>query len=76
VSNDQTAQEAGNYAKQTKATFPVLHDPKEAVYRALGVSTVPTNILYGRDGRVLFVQESEDVNSLKAAVAKAMAAKR
>lgn len=75
ISNDATAQEAGSYAKRTKATFVVVHDPKNAIYDRLGVTAAPTNILVDRSGKVIFVEEGADVPALEAAVAKAMGGK-
>lgn len=75
VSNDETAQEAGNFAKQIKATFPVVHDPKSAVYGKFGVSVAPTNILVDRKGKVVWSHEGVDVPKMNAAVARAVAAK-
>lgn len=75
VSNDQTAQEAGSYAKKTRATFPVVHDPKSAVYNKLGVSAAPTNVLVDRSGKVVYSREGGDITALEAAVTRAMGGK-
>lgn len=75
VSNDETAAEAGNFAKQVKATFPVLHDPKSTVSNRYGISPIPANVVIDRKGRVVAAIEGADVPKLNAAVAKAMAAK-
>jgi len=75
VSNDETAKEAGTFAKELKTTFPVVHDPKEAVFKKMGVSAAPTNILVDRSGKVVYSVEGEDIKNLQAAVSKAMAGK-
>lgn len=75
VSNDETAAEAGNFAREVKATFPVVHDPKNVVYGMFDVTAVPANIVLDRKGRVVAVIESADVAKLKAAVSKALAVK-
>lgn len=79
VSNDETAEEAGTFAKETKATFPVLHDPKNVIYEKLKVTAVPANVLVDRKGTVVAVFEGLEIpkglNALKAAVEKAVAAR-
>lgn len=72
VSNDQTAKEAGAFKKEIKATFPVLHDPKNVVYEKFGVSLVPSNVVVDRSGKVVHVQESADAAKLDAAVRRAL----
>jgi len=79
VSNDETAAEAGTFARELKTTFPVLHDPKNTVYQKLGVTAVPVNIVVNRKGTVVAVFEGAEgpkgLNALKAAVEKAVAAR-
>jgi hypothetical protein len=57
----------------------VVHDPKNAVYTALGVNLVPANVLVDRKGKVAAVFEGAEgpkgIAALKAAVAKAVAAR-
>jgi peroxiredoxin len=75
VSNDETAAEAGNFAKQVKATFPVLHDPKNTVFGKYGISPMPSNVVVGRKGKVVLSVEAPDIPRIEAAVKKALAAK-
>ena len=75
VSNDETAAEAGNFAKQTRATFPVLHDPKNSVFGKFSISPIPANVIVGRSGKVVAAIEGADIRKLNAAVAKAMGGK-
>ena len=72
MSNDETTAEAGNFAKQIKATFPVLHDPKNAVFGKFAVSPIPANVVVGRNGKVVAAIEGADIKKLNAAVAAAM----
>jgi peroxiredoxin len=75
VSNDDTAKEAGNFARQTKATFPVVHDPKGSIFTKYGVSPIPANLVIDRKGKIVFAGEGADIPALQAAVARAVAAK-
>jgi len=75
VSNDETAAEAGGFAKQLKTTFPVLHDPKDAVYKKFGDPVAPSNVVIDRKGKIVFAHEGVDSKKLQEAVAKAVAAK-
>lgn len=75
MSNDETAAEAANYSKQMRTTFPVLHDPKDAVYSKFGVTGAPANVVIDRKGKVVAAIEGPDLPKLRAAVAKAVAAK-
>jgi peroxiredoxin len=72
VSGDPTTREAGAFAKEIRATFPVLHDTKTAVFEKFDVEALPTNLVVGRDGKIQFAQEGADVKALEAAVAKAV----
>lgn len=75
VSNDETAQEAGAYAKELKATFPVLHDPKGAVYTKFGVSPIPANVIVNRSGKVVASIEGANIPQIEAAITKALGGK-
>ena len=72
VSADQKVSEAGAFAKEVRATFPVVHDVKASVFEKFQVEPLPTNIVIGRDGKVQLSQEGADVKALEAAVAKAV----
>ena len=75
VSNDDTAQEAGKFARDLKTTFPVVHDPSETVYKKFSISPIPANVVIDRKGRVVFVSEEANVRALESAVARTMKAK-
>jgi peroxiredoxin len=75
VSNDEKVSEAGAFAKEIKATFPVLHDVKSAVFDKFGVVGLPANVVIGRNGKVVYSGEGSEVKSLEAAVAKAVGGK-
>lgn len=72
VSGDQKLNEASAFAKEVRATFPVVHDPKIVVFDKFQVEPLPTNFVIGPDGKVLFSQEGADVKALEAAVVKAL----
>lgn len=73
VSNDETAEEAGAFAKEVKATFPVLHDPKNKIFDAYKAESVPTNVVIGRTGKIVFSKDNGvDLRILEAAIVKAL----
>lgn len=75
VSNDETAKEAGAFAKATKATFPVMHDPKGTVFTKFGVDPIPANVVIDRKGQVTATIEGTNIKALETAVNQAMAKK-
>ncbi len=75
VSADQTVTEAGAFAKEVKATFPVIHDPEGKIFDAYAVGPMPTNVVLGRSGKVVGIIEGVDLKALDAAVAKALVSK-
>lgn len=72
ISTDEKVSEAGAFAREVKATFPVVHDPKATITDRFGVQAIPANVLVGRDGKVLYSAEGGDVKALEAAVQKAL----
>jgi peroxiredoxin len=64
--------EAGAFARQVKATFPVLHDPSDAVFKKYGVSAIPANVVIDRKGKVVFTVEGADIKAIDAAIVKAL----
>jgi hypothetical protein len=72
VSNDETVKEAGAFAKEIKATFPVIHDPKSKIMTAFGAYASPTNLLVGRNGKIAYYKAGEDLQGLLDAVEKQM----
>jgi peroxiredoxin len=75
VSPDAKVEEAGAFAKEIKATFPVVHDAKMTVFEKFGALGLPANVVIGRNGKVLASIEGDNIKAVQAAVAKAMAAK-
>lgn len=73
VSSDEDPKEAGAFAKEVKATFPVVQDPAYAIFEKFGVEPMPTNIVIDRQGKVVASIEGLDLKALDAAVAKALA---
>lgn len=72
ISPDEKTSDATAYAREIKATFPVVQDPKYVVHEKFGVEPVPANVVIGRDGKVVASIEGSDVKALEDAVAKAM----
>ena len=72
MSNDDSVKEAGAFAREVKATFPVVHDPKSVVFNKFGVSGMPANVVVDRKGKVVASVEGADIKAIEAAVAKAL----
>jgi peroxiredoxin len=73
ISNDETAAEAGAFAKETKATFPVLHDPKNKIFDAYKAEAVPTNVVIDRKGKIAWSKDTGvDFKAMEAAIVKAL----
>jgi len=72
VSPDEDVSEAGAFAKEIRATFPVVHDQKGQVFEKFGVLGLPANVVIGRDGKVVATIEGVNRKQLDAAVEKAL----
>lgn len=57
VGVDEKASAATSFAKKLAPPFPTLHDRDQKFVRLVGVPTMPTSYLVGRDGRVRFVHQ-------------------
>ena len=75
VSADEKLSEASAFAKEIRATFPVVHDPKSAVTDKYGVLGLPANVVVGRNGKIVYSQSGADLPALEAAVSGAVAKK-
>jgi cytochrome c biogenesis protein CcmG, thiol:disulfide interchange protein DsbE len=75
VSSDEKASEAGAFAKEIRATFPVVHDVKTTMSEKFGVEGLPANVLVDRKGKVIGSWEGSKVKEMEAAVAKAIGGK-
>jgi len=75
VSSDENPAEAGAFAKEIKATFPVVHDVKGTVSEKYGVLGLPANLVIDRKGKIVYSAEGSDVKGLTAAVTKTVAAR-
>jgi peroxiredoxin len=75
VTPDEDPKEAGAYAREVRATFPVVQDPPYAIFEKFGVEGTPSNIVIDRKGKVVAAIEGLNTKALDAAVASAMAAK-
>jgi len=56
VSVDEKPAAAAAFVKRLAPNFSTVHDRTQALVRQVGVPTMPTSYLVGRDGRVRFVQ--------------------
>lgn len=72
ITPDEDPEEAGAYAKEIKATFPVVRDLKYAIHGKYGVQPIPANVVVNRKGKVIASIEGADLKALEAAVAKAV----
>jgi hypothetical protein len=72
VSNDEKASEAAAFAKEIKATFPVVHDVDSKLNQKFGSPVHPANVVIGRNGKVILSLEGADLPKLDAAVARAV----
>lgn len=75
ITPDEDPNEAGSFAKEVKATFPVLQDTSYAIFEKFGVEPIPANVVIDRKGKVVAAIEGLNTKALDAAVAKAIAAK-
>ena len=72
---DENPKEAGAFAKEVKATFPVVQDTKMAVFEKFKIEPIPSNVVVDRKGKVVAAVEGADLPALEAAITKALAAK-
>jgi peroxiredoxin len=72
VSFDEDPKEAGAFAKEIKATFPVVHDTKTAIFEKFQVEPIPSNVIIDRKGKVVAAIEGADLPAIEAAVSKAL----
>jgi cytochrome c biogenesis protein CcmG, thiol:disulfide interchange protein DsbE len=75
VSADQSVTDASAFAKEVRATFPVLHDTAGKVHGQFGVLSLPANLVVDRKGKIVYSLEGDNIKALEAAVAKAVASK-
>ncbi|MBL9213619.1 MAG: TlpA family protein disulfide reductase [Opitutaceae bacterium] len=57
VSVDEKPAAASAFVKKLAPNFPTLHDRTQALVKQVGVPTMPTSYLLGRDGRVRFIHQ-------------------
>ena len=73
VSSDSTDQEAGAFAKEIKATFPVVRDSEGKIYTAFKSEAVPANLVIDRKGKIVYsLDAGTDLKALEAAIVKAL----
>lgn len=64
--------EAGTFAKEVRATFPVIHDPKNTIFGTYGVESIPANVIIDKKGKVVKVVEGPDLPAIEAAINAAL----
>lgn len=72
VSADPKVAEAGAFAKEVKATFPVVHDASSKMTDAFGVLPLPANVVVDRSGKVVYSGEGANLAALQSAIEKAI----
>ena len=72
VSNDESVKEAGAFAREVKATFPVLHDPKNVMFKAFGDPAMPANVVVDRKGKIVASIEGAKIKAIEAAITKSL----
>jgi peroxiredoxin len=75
VTFDEDPKQAGAFAKEVKATFPVVQDKKMAVFEKFKIEPIPSNVVIDRKGKVVAAVEGADLKTIEAAIVKALAAK-
>lgn len=55
VDHDRTLADA--FLRQTRPSFPIVFDPAGALAAAYRVKAMPTTVIIGRDGKVLFTHD-------------------
>jgi hypothetical protein len=55
-----------------KATFPVVHDTKTAIFEKFKVEPIPSNVVIDRNGKVVASVEGADMPALETAIKKAL----
>jgi len=72
VSFDAKTEEAGRFAKEFRVAFPVIHDPKRAVFKKLGVELIPANVAINKQGKIVAIVEEPNIAAIEAAAQKAL----
>jgi peroxiredoxin len=73
VSSDGSDQEAGAFAKEIKATFPVIRDSAGKIYTAFKSEAVPANVIIDRKGKIVYSKDAgTDLKGMEAALVKAL----
>jgi peroxiredoxin len=65
-------QRAKEFAEKHHLSFPVLVDAENKVAEAYGVEAVPTNVVIGKDGTILYYQAGFDPDGIRQALEKAL----
>lgn len=69
---DDPMQRAKEFVQKHNLTYLVLVDTKDKTPDLYGVYGVPTNVVIGRDGKILYLQAGFDEEGLKKAIEEAM----
>jgi peroxiredoxin len=74
VSADEKVSEASAFAKEIRATFPVVHDPKSTVTDKFHVLGIPANVVIDRGGKVAFSEDGGNAANLEKAIVRTLGA--
>jgi peroxiredoxin len=75
ISVDAHKDDVERYVEAEKLDFTVLLDPEGTVPQKIGISTMPTMLLLGRDGKIAYVHEGfrdSDRERIAAEIGKAL----
>lgn len=73
MSSDGSDQEAGAFAKEIKATFPIIRDSEGKIYTAFKSEAVPANVIIDRKGKIIYSKDAgTDLKGMEAAIVKAL----
>lgn len=73
MSSDSTDAEAGAFAKEVKATFPVIRDTEGKIFALFKAEAVPANLVIDRKGKVVYSKDAgSEIKELEAAIDKAV----
>jgi peroxiredoxin len=75
VTFDEDPKQAGAFAKEVKATFPVVQDAKMAVFEKFKIEPIPSNVVIDRAGKVVASVEGADIEAIEKAIVKALGTK-
>lgn len=70
VDIDEDPATATEYLAREKVSWPNYHDAAQSVEKPFGARAIPFQLVIDREGKVVFLQEDDDMTALRAALAK------